>query len=88
MIKWLDNHLVKGWRGSWQWFSIQTAAVAAAVGGVVTASPELLLQLVMFLPEGGWLRTVLIAAVVLTMFVVPAIARLWDQEDRDDAAEG
>lgn len=86
-MNWFDRHFVANWRTSWRWFSVQTAAVSAAVGGAIAASPELLLQLVMFLPEEGWLRWALVASVVIVMFIVPTIARLWDQEEHDDPAQ-
>lgn len=85
MIDWLDAHLVPEWRQSWRMFSVQTAAVASAIGGTITASPDLLLALVQFLPDNHWLRFALIAAVVVTIFIVPTLARLWNQEASDDA---
>ena len=86
MTNWLDRHLVPDWRESWRFASVQNAAVASAVGGVVTASPDILLALVSFLPDGHWARIAIIAAVVITLFIVPTIARLWNQEAGDDDA--
>lgn len=85
MMNILDKYLVADWRQSWRWTSVQIAAVASAVGGVVTSSPDVLLALIQFLPAGGWVRTAMIALVVVTIFVVPTVARLWDQgEDHDE----
>ncbi|UPT53064.1 hypothetical protein [Synechococcus phage Yong-M3-232] len=84
MMDWLDTHFVPEWRDSWRWASVQTAAVASAVGGTIAASPDLLLSLTAFLPDGP-LRWGIVATVVLVMFVVPTVARLWRQGD--DAAE-
>lgn len=81
---WLDRHLVDNWRSSWQFTSVQLAALVSATGGVIAASPDLLLSLVHFLPETGWLRPALIAAVVTVMFVVPWVLRVWRQEDKAD----
>lgn len=81
---WFDRHFVSNWRSSWQLTSVQFAAFASATSGVIAASPDLLLSLVHFLPEGGWLRPAIIAMVVIVMFVVPWVLRVWKQEDKND----
>ena len=66
-----------------EWYrmaSVQLAAGVAAVGGAVTANPDVLLALVAFLPIGP-LRWLLVGLVVVTLFVVPTFARLWGQTD-------
>lgn len=83
---WFDRHFVDNWRTSWQFTSVQLGAVVAATGGVIASSPDLLLALVHFLPETGWLRPALIALVVIVMFVVPWLVRVWKQEETDDQA--
>lgn len=80
---WFDRHFIDNWRDSWQFGSVQLAALASATGGVIAASPDLLLSLVHFLPEGGWLRPAIISLVVIVMFVVPWVLRVWRQEEVD-----
>jgi hypothetical protein len=83
MIEWLDRHLITGWRESWRFSSVQMAAVASAITGTIAASPDLLLSMISFLPSNHWLRLVIIAAVVLVVFILPTVARLWDQGAAD-----
>ena len=77
MIKWLDEHLVDGWRDSWRWFSVQFAGVA---GATVFAYPDLILQLIMLLSNDARIQS---AAILVTLGVI--VIRLWDQEDKDDS---
>lgn len=77
----LDKFLVENWRDYPRWFSTHLAALCAALGGVVAANPELLLQLIFLLPDRGWLRWVVVGAVVVVIFVVPLLSRLWGQTE-------
>ena len=86
-VDWLDGHLIPQWREGWRFFSVQLAAIAAAVMGSIAAAPDMLLSLVAFLPHGGWLQIALIAAVVIVVFVVPTVGRLWDQSSSNDTGE-
>jgi len=80
-----DKHLVDDWREWPKMATVRMYGALAAVGGTITAAPDLLLSLVMFLPDNSIWRWLLVAAVVLTMFVFPTLVRLWKQLD-DDAA--
>lgn len=84
----LDKHLVPDWRQSWRWASLQGAATRStiAVLGVLQASPDLLLQLIPFLPSGT-VRVALVALVILVVFVWPVVERLWNQGEDNDATE-
>ncbi len=89
MIEWLDKHLISEWRQAWRFSSVQMAAMASAITGTIAASPDLLLSMIAFLPSEHSLRHVIIGAVVLVVFILPTLARLWDQgkSDADTAAE-
>lgn len=88
MIKWLENKLVAGWRDAWRWASVQLAAVAAIIAGVLTAHPEILIGLIAFLPSGG-LRLLVAAGVALVVFGAPLLTRLWQEyEEAHDGEAG
>jgi hypothetical protein len=79
------NELVDDWREWPKMASVRMYGAAAAILGTVAASPDLLLSLVMFMPQDSVWRWVLVAAVVTTMFIFPTLVRLWKQLDDDDA---
>lgn len=85
---WLDTNLVSDWRESPKWASIwgNAARTGLAVLATVQASPDLLLELVPFLPP-GWVQVSVVVAVILVMFVLPTVERLWNQGKRDDKPE-
>lgn len=86
MINWIKSRLIPE-AGEWhKMASIQLAAAGAAIGGAITANPEVLLALVTFMPVGP-LRWLLVGAVAVTLFVVPTLTRLWNQGDCDDDAQ-
>lgn len=88
MIDWLKRRLVPE-AGEWyRMASVQLAAGAAAVGGAVTANPDVLLALVAFLPASGPWRIAIVALVVITLFVVPTLTRLWDQLPAEGQSDG
>lgn len=87
MIDWISNRLVPEAGEWWRLGSVQLAAGVAAVGGAVVANPDVLLALVAFLPATGPWRAGVVALVVVTLFVVPTLTRLWRQFNPDDAAE-
>lgn len=80
MNDWFDRHLVPDWRESLGWASIWGNVARTGLGllAVVEASPELLLQLVPFLPP-GWVQVSVVALVIIVMFVLPTAERLWNQ---------
>lgn len=87
MIEWLDKHLVADWRESPHWASMwgNAARTGLAVLAVVETSPDLLLQLVPFLPS-GWVQVSVVVLVIIVMFILPTIERLWNQGKRDEEA--
>lgn len=76
--------LIDDWKNSWRWLSVQVAALAAIVAGVLTAHPAILLGLIGFIPRGP-LQYVAAGAVGLVVFAIPVAARLWKQGGRPDA---
>ena len=83
MIDFLKERLVPEASEWWRLGSVQLAAGAAAIGGAVTANPDVLLALVAFLPATGPWRAAIVALVVVTLFVVPTLTRLWKQGSSD-----
>jgi hypothetical protein len=69
-IKVIDN-----WQNSWKWASIQLAALAGILAGILSANPGLLLGLISHLPTGPW-RTLTAIGVAVIVFVIPTLARL------------
>lgn len=90
MIEWLKSHLVDDASEWWRLSSVQLAAGFAAIGGAITANPEVLLALAGLLPVGGIAQILVVAAVVVTMFIIPTLTRLWNQncEDEETTDEG
>lgn len=87
MIEWLRTRLVPEAGEWWRMGSVQLAAGVAAIGGAVTANPDVLLSLVAFLPAAGPWRPLLVALVVITLFVVPTLTRLWQQGRTDPVTD-
>lgn len=66
----------------WKLWSVRLAAVAAALAATIVASPQLLLGLIAFVPEGWrWLAAILTGIIT---FVVPTLARVIKQEKLHD----
>lgn len=84
MLDKLKTRLVPEAQEWWRLGSVQLAAGVAAVSGAVSANPEVLLSLVALMPGSGWPRMALVALVVITVFIVPTLTRLWKQEADDD----
>jgi hypothetical protein len=78
--------LIENWRESWRWASVRLAALVGIVSGVLTASPELLLGLIGFLPEGR-LRLGLSVGVALIVFGLPTLVRIFRKEPCDEPAD-
>lgn len=74
-------NFIENWRSAWRWWSIRVAAIAGIISAVLTAHPTILLGLINMLPGGIW-RTVLAAGVGTIVFVIPTLARLWNQEKK------
>lgn len=76
-------------RHAWRMASVQLAAAAAILAGVLTANPSLALGLIAFIPPGP-VRYLIAGAVGLVVFALPTLARLWKQpgvKGKTDAAE-
>jgi len=74
-------------RQAWRMASVQLAAAAAILAGVLTANPHLALGLIAFIPPGP-LRYLLAAGVGLVVFALPTIARLWHQPKVKGKSDG
>jgi hypothetical protein len=68
---------LKAW---WQLRSIQLAGLIAALSGVLTANPELLVGLLGVIPVDPWIRLAFSVGVGGVVFFVPFIARVWPQD--------
>lgn len=77
------NKLIPEWREAWRWWSVQLAALFAILAGLLTANPGLVLGLVGMLPSGLW-RWAIAALIAIIVFVIPTLARLWQQEGKRD----
>lgn len=86
MIDWLKSRLSPEASEWWRLSSVQLAAGVAAIGGAVTANPDVLIALAMLLPVGGLAQILIVALVVVTLFVIPTLTRLWSQE-RDETTD-
>jgi len=87
MIEWLRSRLVPEAGEWWRLSEIQLAGAFAAIGGSIAAHPDILLSLTAFLPSEGPWRVLVIGAVVLVLFIVPTLARLWDQAAPQEEAD-
>lgn len=92
MISWIKEHLAPEASEWWRLSSIQLAAGVAAIGGAITANPEVLLALAGLLPVGGLAQILVVALVIITLFVVPTLTRLWNQDcetkpDKNESGE-
>ena len=81
---WLDDRLIAQWRQSWKFTSTHLAAVFAAISAVLMANPSTYLALVGLLPSDGIVRVAVITGLVIFLFVVPVLVRLWNQEKPND----
>lgn len=77
--------LIEEWRRAWRLWSIQLAAVAAAIAAALVANPSFVLSLINLVPE-GW-RPVAALVTGLLTFIVPAFARLVRQPERKGEGE-
>jgi hypothetical protein len=80
--------LINECRHWWRLASVQLAAVAATIAGVLTANPGMLQWLVGQMPDGPW-RTVASVGVAVVVFIIPTLARLVQQpklKDKTDAS--
>jgi hypothetical protein len=67
--------LIDEWRNSYRFASVQFAAIAAILAGVLAANPGMVLGLIGFLPAGP-MRTVAAVLVGIVVFVIPTLTRV------------
>jgi len=78
--------LIDECRQWWKLWSIWLAGVAASIAAAIVASPQLLLGLLAFVPEGWrWLAAV---GTFVVVFVLPTIARLAQQPKLQEKSDG
>jgi membrane protease YdiL (CAAX protease family) len=83
MIDWLDKHLVPEWRKAWGMASVRLAAAASALITAFSASPDLLLGIIGFMPTDAVTRAFMAVGVGLVAFFGPTLTRLWKQDKTD-----
>ena len=84
MIDWLDKHLVPEWRKAWGMASVRLAAAVSALITAFSASPDLLLGIIGFMPTDAVTRAFMAVGVGLIAFFGPTAVRLWKQGGSDE----
>lgn len=84
MIDWLDKHLVPEWREAWNMASVRLAAAVSALVTAFSASPDLLLGIISFMPTDAVTRAFMAVGVGLVAFFGPTVVRLWKQGGKTD----
>lgn len=74
--------LVEDARQWWRWWSVRMAMVAGAVAGAIVSQPQILTNLVAYVPE-QW-RPLAGSLAGLIVFGAPTIARLIQQGGKSD----
>lgn len=82
IARWLDQHLVPGWRGSWAWWGNQAALVVGAIALTISSYPDLLIALASMLGGTPELQAGIIG---ITMLIITL--RMWDQREQQPTAE-
>lgn len=85
IIDWFDQKFVSDWRESWKWSEIRLAAAVPIVTTLAAENWDLLLGLLEYLPENQWVRGGVVGLIIVSTFVVPVIARLWNDQGAANA---
>lgn len=68
---------------AWQLASVKLAAFMGAIFAALTASPELLLGIISFIPGEPLARLLFAVGVGGLTFIGPTLVRMWPQGNRD-----
>ena len=73
--------LIENWKESWKWFSVQLAALGAAISGLLIAFPDAVLQALALLPKNLLAELdEYKATIALVLFISAIVARLIKQK--------
>lgn len=73
--------LIENWKESWKWFSVQLAALGAAISGLLIVFPDAVLQALALLPKNLLAELDKYkATIALVLFISAILARLINQK--------